>query len=337
MSAVHSAAVVVPVDAVAGDPRGELIDHPSGYLALSARNQRFALAGLPGFIAYREQGRHLIAFGGVHAPEGARAALLDAFLRHAQASKRGAIFVQIREPQRALFEARGFTVNQLGTSYTLGLRGFSLGGKRRMKLRNKIRRAQALGVRIVELGRELPADAATFAQLHAISAAWLRRKRKKELDFMIGELGAPEDHDRRIFAALAADSTIVGFISYVPAWGARAGWLHDLTRRLPSAPVGAMELCNAAAIEKLQAEGSAHLHFGFTPFLQHGPEPAGASRVLAWLLRMLARYGSFLYPALSQAEYKLKWAPEVIEPEYVAARPLSLRAIVDLLVLTRSI
>jgi hypothetical protein len=35
--------------------------------------------------------------------------------------------------------------------------------------------------------------------------------------------------------------------------------------------------------------------------------------------------------------YKLKWAPEYIEPEYVAARPLSLRAIVDLLLLTRSI
>jgi lysylphosphatidylglycerol synthetase-like protein (DUF2156 family) len=192
-------------------------------------------------------------------------------------------------------------------------------------------------VRIVELGRELPADATTFAQVQAISAAWLRRKRKKELEFMIGELGSPEDRERRIFAALDASDAIVGFISYVPAWGSRPGWLHDLTRRLPSAPVGAMELCNATAIEKLRAEGSTHLHFGFTPFLQCGAEAPGASPVLAWLLRMLARYGSFLYPALSQAEYKLKWAPEVIEPEYVAARPLSLRAILDLLVLTRSI
>jgi hypothetical protein len=35
--------------------------------------------------------------------------------------------------------------------------------------------------------------------------------------------------------------------------------------------------------------------------------------------------------------YKLKWGPTVIEPEYLACRPLSLRAIWDLLVLTRSL
>jgi hypothetical protein len=44
-----------------------VVDHPSGFLALSPRNQLFAADGIAGFIAYREQGRHLIAFGGVHA------------------------------------------------------------------------------------------------------------------------------------------------------------------------------------------------------------------------------------------------------------------------------
>lgn len=337
MSAVHSAVVVAPRTTPNSDALDRLIDHPSGYLALSSRNARFAVGDLPGFISYREQGRHWIAFGGVHAPEASRGALLDRFLRRAEEHRRGVVFVQIRQAQRELFLARGFTVNQLGASYALSLSGFSLAGKRRMKLRNKIKRAQALGVRIVAIGRELPANAATFAQLQRISDLWLRRKRKKELDFMIGELGGPEDRARRIFAALDADGAMVGFITYVPAWGKRPGWLHDLTRRLPSCPVGAMELCNATAIEQLSAEGSQYLHFGFTPFLVRGEEGAGASKLLAWILRMLARYGSFIYPAVSQAEYKLKWAPDVIEPELVAARPLSLRAIVDLLVLTRSV
>ena len=44
-----------------------------------------------------------------------------------------------------------------------------------------------------------------------------------------------------------------------------------------------------------------------------------------------------LYPARSQACYKLNWGPDIVEREYLAARPLSVRAIIDLLRLTRSL
>src|SRR6185369_9948254 len=46
----------------------QVINHTSGYLALSPRNRRFTIDGVPGFIAYREQGKHLISIGGIHAP-----------------------------------------------------------------------------------------------------------------------------------------------------------------------------------------------------------------------------------------------------------------------------
>jgi hypothetical protein len=36
----------------------EVIDHPSGFLALSRRNRRFTLPGRRGFLAFREQGMH---------------------------------------------------------------------------------------------------------------------------------------------------------------------------------------------------------------------------------------------------------------------------------------
>jgi lysylphosphatidylglycerol synthetase-like protein (DUF2156 family) len=314
----------------------ELIDHPSGFLALTSRNQRYSVEGVPGFIAYRERGRHLVAFGGVHAPEPARAKLLDAFLAEAARRRRRVIAVQLRSGQTELFRSRGFVVNRFGSTYGLRLDGFSLGGTRRMKLRHKLKRAREAMLRVLELGRELPADAQALAQLAAISAAWLREKHKPELDFMVGELGAPSPQ-RRIFVVVDPAQTILGFITYVPVWGERPGWLHDLTRRLPGAPAGAMELCNAIAIERLRETGARWLHFGFTPFVLTGEEAPGANRLLAWALRMLERYGRALYPARSQAEYKLKWAPEVVEPEFVAARPLSLRAILDLLLLTRSL
>jgi lysylphosphatidylglycerol synthetase-like protein (DUF2156 family) len=206
-----------------------------------------------------------------------------------------------------------------------------------MQLRNKIRRARKAGLRIVEVGRDVPRDERTYAQLDAISTAWLAAKRRHELNFMIGELGGVEEQSRRIFIALERCDRAVGFITYVPAWGTRPGYLHDLTRRLPAAPPGAMELCNAHAIEQMVAEGVEYLHFGFTPFIVEGAELPGASRWAARAVRALYRYGAPIYPAASQARYKLKWGPDIVEREYIAARPLSLRGVVDLLRLTRSI
>jgi lysylphosphatidylglycerol synthetase-like protein (DUF2156 family) len=315
----------------------EVIDHPSGYLALSPRNRFFRLPGAAGLIAFREQGIHWIALGGVHAPAEGRAELLDAFLARAGRQRRRVLAVQVRPDQVALFAARGFTVNRFGSSYGVRLAGFSLAGTRRMKARQKVKQARAAGCRVIELGRDVRRDAEVFARLRSVSGAWLRAKRKKELDFMIGELGGPDDEERRVFATLDAADRMRGFITYVPAWGQRPGYLHDLTRRLPDAPVGVMELCNAVAIERFAAEGVEYLHFGFTPFALVGDEPACAQPLLARLADWLWRYGQKVYPAQNQVAYKLKWAPEVIEPEYLACRPCSMRAVWDLLRLTRSI
>lgn len=314
-----------------------LIDHPSGFLALSPRNQRFTFDGIKGFIAYREQGRHLVAFGGVHAPASSQAELIDRFLAHAASRDRRVIVVQLREPQVHMFLDRGFTVNQLGTNFTLTLRHYSMRGTSKMQLRNKISRARRTGLRVVEVGRDVPRDAGTFAHLHSISAKWLERKGRKELDFMVGEIGDQRDSWRRIFIVLDACDRAVGFITYVPVWGKKPGYLHDLTRRLPTAPPGAMELCNAYAIERMIADGVEFLHFGFTPFIVGGEEFPGANSLVAWAVRQLYRYGKVIYPAESQAQYKLKWGPDILEREYLAARPLSMRTIIDLVLLTRAI
>jgi len=331
-----AARALAPVEGLAGDPSA-VIDHPSGFLGLSPRNQRFTVAGILGFLAFREQGWHLIVLGGIHAPVPQQGDLLDRFLAFAEARRRRVIVVQLRAPQIPLFLCRGFTINQLGTSFGLTLQRFTLRGSEKMQLRNKLSRARRAGLRVAEVGVDLPRSEATFARLRAVSDAWIRAKRKKELDFMIGELGRPEEAWRRIFVALDRAAESVAFITYVPAPGCTPGYLHDLTRRLPTAPPGALELINAHAIEQMIAQGVPHLHLGFTPFVVDGQEPPGASRWAAWLIRALYRHGSALYPAATQAQYKLKWTPDVIEREYVAARPLSVRAIFDLLLLTRAL
>lgn len=317
------------------------IDHPSGWLALASGNLRFEMPGLAGLICYREHGQHLVIFGGVHAPPENRKVLLGAFLVAAQRRRRRVLAVQLRAEQARLFADCGFCVNRLGSSYSLSLESYSLAGARRMKLRQKVRRARRAGLQVFELGVELARDRAAFARLAEISQAWLAAKGKKELDFMIGQLGRLEETRRRVFVVARSPevSGWLGFITYVPAWGARPGYLHDLTRRLPDAPPGAMELCNHEAIERLRAEGCRNLHFGFTPFVldPDGCELPGASRFAALVIRLLGRYGRAVYPAQDQVRYKRKWDPDLVEEEAIAFRPLSLRAIVDLLFLTRSL
>jgi hypothetical protein len=39
----------------------------------------------------------------------------------------------------------------------------------------------------------------------------------------------------------------------------------------------------------------------------------------------------------SQASYKLKWGTDVLEPDYVAARPLGPRVVTNLLMLARAV
>jgi lysylphosphatidylglycerol synthetase-like protein (DUF2156 family) len=98
-----------------------------------------------------------------------------------------------------------------------------------------------------------------------------------------------------------------------------------------------MELCNATAIERFKQEGIQYLHFGFTPFIVD-PQPAGrANRLVHWAINWLRKHGQKFYPCDSQEAYKLKWGADCIQREYLAVRPITPRAVFDLLSLTRSV
>lgn len=63
------------------------------------------------------------------------------------------------------------------------------------------------------------------------------------------------------------------------------------------------------------------LNFGFTPLTSLAREhelPRASHPGTAWVFRKLAQHGSAIYPAADQLQYKLKWAPDVLLPEYVA-------------------
>jgi lysylphosphatidylglycerol synthetase-like protein (DUF2156 family) len=314
----------------------EYADNPSAYLALNEGNAYFCVPDIAGVITYRAAGRYWIQFGGPFAALEDREALLRAFLDRAAEQRCKVVAVALQHADAQVYAANGFIVNQIGSTYAVDLQRFSLRGKRFVKLRNKVSRAARAGLEIAEV------DAADWSSnVATVDAAWLRGKGRhvKQLEFLIGEIGGEAQRFRRMFAAVIAGKP-VAYVSYAPAFGTRPGWLHDLSRRIPDAPPGVMEAINMQAIATFQKEGADWLHFGFTPFmgLDEEAEVSSASGVVTKIVRLLAKHGRAVYPADSQVDYKNKWCPDVVAPEYVGFHHnVSPVAVWKLLRITRSI
>ncbi|ACU37508.1 DUF2156 domain-containing protein [Actinosynnema pretiosum subsp. pretiosum] len=311
-------------------------DHPSGFLAYNGKTSHFRGENVPGTVAYRRGRRHVVQLCGPLTGAEHRAALLAQFRAWAASERLRICAVQLSRADAELYAGQGFAVNQLGRTYSVDLAAFTTKGGPLAKVRQNIARAKRDGVTVAESASQ------DDPRLSEIDARWLRAKGRhvKELDFMIGERGGRGAAHRRIFVASVGERP-VAYISYSPAFGGRPGWLYDLTRRDPDSPVGTIELVNLQALQTFQAEGAGWLHLGHTPFagLDAANEvPGAASGAVTRVAALIAEHGKALYPSRTQEAFKRKWAPHVVEPEYVAFEGgVSVPSLWNLLRLTRAI
>lgn len=316
-------------------------DHPSGFLAMNSATQHFSLEGSEGFIAYRDDGKFLFQMGGVISHDDKKETLLRAFVEFAKTERRKIACVQLRSEQISLYEKYGFTINQMGMSYSTDLSDFKTTGAIFAKMRNKIKRAVKLGIEIRELGKDEPNSEDVRRQVDEITDSWLESKgEKKLLQFMVGELSEHTSGQRRMFLAYQ-NKKVIGFASYVPSYGQFSGMMHDLSRRVDGAPPGVMELINITAINRFKEEGLRYINFGLTPFFGVNKEhdsSATRSKFLSWLFGVLEKHGQKIYPAISQVQYKRKWQPMTETPEFVAFQNgFNFSCFIRLLKLTESI
>ena len=318
-------------------------DHSSAFLALNEETQHFMAPGIDGFVAYRLGGRrHVVQLCGPFAAPEDRARLLQAFRDWARSEGRKVTAVQLTRDEAELYAEEGFKVNQLGSSFSLDLEEYTLKGKRFMKLRNKISQSRKKGVTVEELSPEDLDKPEIARELDEIDATWLKTKGRfaKQLSFMIGERGGRGKPLRRVFLARDKDGKALAYVTYSPVYGQRPGWLYDLTRRGGGAPPGVIDLIFSTVVEKLREEEVRWLHLGLTPVveLDDRHEIAGHSKPVKKIVNLVHDRGDAIYPAQSQLEFKRKWAPSVVEPEYVAFenRP-SAGAVWHLMRLTRAI
>ena len=318
-------------------------DHSSAFLAFNAETQHFMTPDIDGLVAYRLGGRrHAVQLCGPFAAPEDRVRMLRAFRDWARSEGRTVTAVQLRREEAQLYAQEGFKVNQLGSSFSLDLEQYTLKGKRYMKLRNKISQSRKKGVTVEELS---PADLdrpEIARELEEIDATWLKGKGRfaKQLSFMIGERDGRGQGCRRVFLARDKDGKALAYVTYSPVWGSQPGWLYDLTRRGGGAPPGVIDLIFHTVVEQLREEEVRWLHLGLTPVVELDPEHelAGHSKPVRKVVELIHDKGDAIYPARSQLEFKNKWNPQQVEPEYVGfeGRP-SPGAVWHLLRLTRAI
>ncbi|GHC90871.1 bifunctional lysylphosphatidylglycerol flippase/synthetase MprF [Streptomyces flavofungini] len=279
-----------------------------------------------GFLAYRMSGRrNLIGLCGPICDPGDRQQMIAELVEFARHERRHVMAVQISREEAEIYAKMGFIINQIGASFSLDITDYTLRGNRMSRVRSMINRASREGIFVKEVDHaELQGTPALKAALDRIDERWLASKGQhaKKLDFLVGEREGPGASYRRVFAAMHG-SEMIAYVSYSPVFGHRPGWLYDLTRRLPSAPPGTIEMIFSNALAAFRAEGYSWVHLGFTPFAQMKefediPNPASPATHKA--LSFLRKKGSLIYPSGAQEAFKLKWRPQSIDPEYMASQ-----------------
>ncbi|MFG2147029.1 DUF2156 domain-containing protein [Streptomyces sp. NPDC048696] len=290
-------------------------ENPSAFLGFSEGNEYFTVTGARGVVPYRAVGGYLHQIGGVTAPDEDQEMLLRAFVEYAGELRRKVIATRLRRPEAELFARCGFTVNQAGSSYSVYLPEFRLGGDRLAELRLAVSQARLAGLEVAEVAYE---DIAAAAD----------------------EIGAMTESrpELRVFAGRIGDE-VVAYIAYAPVFGTRPGLLHHLARRAPGAPQGVLEAVNLAAVLAFAEEDRQWLHLGFTPLAGLGAqyEVGPAHPATARALRLLAERGERLYPTAAHHAYQRIWDPHLVQPGYLACHGrVSAGAVRQLLRLTRS-
>jgi phosphatidylglycerol lysyltransferase len=264
------------VDAVIdAAPRAEagLLRH--GRLALLADR-----AGRPTAMA-AETGQSLVLIGDPLRRDAAPGAVLALARDRAEARFLAPVFYKVGARLAVAARAGGWSVTAVAEELWLDPRDFSPDGPAHRQLRRKLRKAEAAGITITEIGpealRPLPLD-----EMEEIARAWASAHRG-ERGFSMGTWDPAHLPWPRVCLARDSAGALLGFITIHA--NAREHTL-DLMRARPEAPDGTMHALVAAAIAGAGRTGVARFSLAAVPLAPARGDPSGLRALRAGLERV---------------------------------------------------
>jgi phosphatidylglycerol lysyltransferase len=280
---------------------------------------------------YSKRGRSWVALHDPIGPPEEAAELIGRFVALAAAHGGRAAFYQVRPDALPLYLEAGLKLMKLGEEATIRLPNFVLEGSHRTRLRYALKRGERDGLSADHHG---PADIATVMPvLHAISDAWVERRRAREKGFSVA--GFQLDY-------LAAQSVVivrqnghaVAFATFMTTDLATEVTV-GVMRHTPSASPYAMEYLFVKLALFLKEAGYERLSLGMAPLSGLTPAPlAGPWHRMAYLVW---RFGGLFYNFRGLRSFKGKFDPDW-QPRYLAASGMfgPFLTLADLFVLAES-
>ncbi|HPD21163.1 MAG: DUF2156 domain-containing protein [Desulfomonilia bacterium] len=261
-------------------------NHCLSFSAFQPNMHFFDISGI-GYIAYRKKwgARFVLADPVCHVND--REFLVREFLK----DRTNTAFIQISESfARLLHEKFGLYATQFGIESIIDLKNWNLKGKKKQVLRTSINKAQKDGVRFMEMnGKNIDDE---------LSREWLRTRkvRRKEVVFLIRSRDQKyQEGTRRFYAFL--DDELLGFIHFDPIYedGRIVAYVPNISRFSPKFKQGIFYPLMVHAMETFQSEGVPYLYLGLSPLVVADEDLPCESGILKWMIRLLYKYGNFLY------------------------------------------
>lgn len=292
--------------------------NPVSYLAVEDDKKYFFSALADGAIAYTIVNRVVICAGDPICKKTDMPVFLKEFLAFCKKKNYQICFCQITGYFMNICKSMGFGFSKYGEECMFELSKYSLEGHKASRLRQALRRAEKLGIRVLEYDPRLQRNIELEKQILCVSSEWLAQKKSGELTFMLGTVSLENPGDRRYFVAVDGNNEVQGFIVFVPFMGG-AGYMADVTRRKSTAPFGVMEKLTVDAFFLMRDEGVKWGSLGLAPLYNvRNQENRGIiNEIFNFIYENLNRFYGFK----SLYQYKQKYVPTKWEPRYLAYYP----------------
>lgn len=285
------------------------------YLTLELDKNYFFGANAEGFIAYKIIDNIMVCMGNPICEEDSLDVLFQEFITFSKEKRYKVCFCSISEEFSIFLSERGFSVSKYGEEALIDLDAYELKGSKTSKLRQKLKRAEKLGITVIEYNPKEHRDYKLENKIVHISDEWLAKKKGK-LEFGLGELNLDKPLGRRYFIAIDQNEDLHAILVFSPFDYGQGYFLDVMRRRFDSIP-GVMEKSVIDAAMKMKGEGKKMVSLGIAPL-------AGIE-INEDNCTLLERGMHFVFKNVNQGydfkalyDYKRKFAPTIWKPRYIA-------------------
>ncbi|KUO61648.1 MAG: hypothetical protein APF84_17130 [Gracilibacter sp. BRH_c7a] len=233
------------------------------YLALSNDRHYFFGHKVEGLVAYRIINKIVICLGDpicrIHDIE----EFINEFKYYCKINKYKICFCSISNHTRKFLSEDEFCISKYGEEALIDLWKYEMRGSSTLKLRQKIRKAEKDGLRVIEYHPKKERDLKLEMEICKISEEWLSHKKSK-LNFSVGELQIDSPFGRKYFISIDKAKKAQAVLVFTPFLQGK-GYFLDVMRRKLDATSGTMEHAIINASLRSKEEGISFISLGVAP------------------------------------------------------------------------